>query len=99
MSVVKESLLVCGQMTFPEHKAGFFLQHNEHKNYYEPLDEWLCKSNHIDERAWVSEEQKQKALTTDSLWVMQWYPETPVGSCILAAADLDALLAAARGEK
>lgn len=81
---------------FPNHKGGFFLQHNEHKNYYETLEYWLLhRGDRIEDRVWVSEEQKQKALATNSIWIMQWYPDTPVGFCILAAADLDVLMAAA----
>jgi hypothetical protein len=35
----------------------------------------------------------QRAIATDELWTMQWYPETPVGFCVLHASTLAALLA------
>lgn len=28
---------------------------------------------------WISEEEKQKAFDSNSVWELQWYPDTPVG--------------------
>jgi len=39
---------------------------------------------------WVSEEERQKALATNSVWSIQWYPETPVGFCLVAASTFEA---------
>ncbi len=81
---------------FPRHECGLFLTHNEHRDYYETLEQWLDGSgSHIDEHTWVSDEQRRRALATNNIWVLQWYPDTPVGFCILAACDLDVLLAKA----
>lgn len=41
----------------------------------------------------VSEDERQKAISFDSLWICSWYPTTPVGSCTLAASSYEALMA------
>ena len=78
-------------MKFPEHDAGLFLSHNEHKTYYETVEEFVAEGTPLE---WVSEEQKRKAFATNEIWVLQWYPNTPAGFNILAAADLDVLMEA-----
>lgn len=79
---------------WPPHKASLTLTHNDHKSYYRTVSESIEWGDHGYED-WVSEEQKQKAIASDECWTLQWYPETPVGFCILSAADLDVLLEAA----
>lgn len=82
---------------WPRHKASLHLTHNQHKAYYRTVAESIEDGEHgYDD--WVSEEQKQKAIATNECWTLQWYPETPIGFCILAAADLDVLLEAANRE-
>lgn len=78
---------------FPAHKAGLVLMHQPHRIAGETVEQHI---NDIDPDEWASPEQRQKAIDTDCLWTVQWYPDTPVGSCLLAAADLDVLLRAAR---
>ena len=41
---------------------------------------------------WVSEDERQKALATNSVWTCQWYPNTPVGFNCMGAASLAALM-------
>ena len=85
-------------MQFPPHKASLHLTHNDHKSYYQTVAQSILQGDHgYDEDCWVSEEQKQKAINTNECWVLQWYPDTPVGFNILSAADLDVLLSAACG--
>lgn len=81
-------------MKLPEHKAGLFLRHNEHRGYYQPLADWI-EEQRVEDDEWAAEGQKEKALAEDSCWSLQWYPATPIGFFILYAADLDVLLAAA----
>ncbi len=81
-------------MQFPPHKASLHLTHNDHLTYYQTVAQSIEGGYHgyVD---WVSEEQKQKAIDTNDCWFVQWYPDTPRGFCILAAADLDVVLEAA----
>lgn len=84
-------------MQFPEHKASLHLTHNQHKAYYKTVQEEIDDGgNGYEADCWVSPEQRQKAIETNECWTLQWYPHTPVGFCLLSAADLDVLLAAAR---
>lgn len=84
-------------INWPPHKASLHLTHNQHLDYYHNVAQAIEDGDHGMDR-WVSDEQKQKAIATNDCWTLQWYPETPVGFCLLAAADLDVLLAAANAE-
>jgi hypothetical protein len=85
-------------MKLPKHECGLYLTHNEHRDYYETPEEWIAaNSNRLD---WESEEHKQRAIDTDQVWVLHWYPNTPVGFNCVAAPTIEELLAFAnRGEK
>ena len=84
-------------MEFPKHEASLHLTHNEHKSYYRTVAQSIEDDDHgYQGDCWVSPEQKQKAIDTNECWTLQWYPDTPIGFCILSAADLDVLLDAAR---
>lgn len=84
-------------MKLPRHKASLHLTHNAHRDYYEGAAEFIHGreqlSNH--ELDWAAPGQKEKAIAEDSIWCLQWYPQTPIGSYELWAADLDVLLEAA----
>lgn len=80
---------------FPKHEASLHLTHNQHKAYYETVEAAIESGTYRDEK-WVSPEQRQKAIKTDSVWEVQWYPHTPIGSHTLLACDLGVLLEAAR---
>lgn len=75
-------------MKLPKHKAALFISHNEHKNYYQTAAE--CADR--DPAEWKSEEQKKRAIQTDEIWTMQWYPETPIGFHVIAAPTLEELI-------
>lgn len=82
---------------WPRHEASLSLTHNEHKSYYRTVAESIDDGDFgYKDDDWVSEEQKQKAIATNECWSLQWYPDTPVGSYQMSAADLDVLLEAAR---
>ena len=72
----------------PPHKCGFHLEHNPHKLYHETVED------HCADEGWemVSEDERLKAIETDELWTVQWYPETPIGFHALSAQSLGALL-------
>lgn len=81
------------ETVFPRHAASLHLTHNQHKSYHETVEQWM--SDGVDWGDWVSAEQKEKAVAADSVWSLQWYPDTPIGFHTLLACDLDVLLAAA----
>jgi hypothetical protein len=80
-------------MLFPKHEASLHLTHNQHKAYYETIEQYIGNYDWSDD--WVSEVQKVKALETQELWELQWYPSTPVGFFHIMGADLDVVLAKA----
>ena len=83
-------------LRFPAHKCGLYLTHNTHKDAYETVAEWAADREVRGYSAdWVSDEQRDLAFASDEVWELQWYPDTPIGSYSLCAADLDVLLAAA----
>lgn len=78
---------------FPRHKSMLTLTHNEHKNDYQTVKQWL--QNLMLRENWVSPEQKAQALATDSVWELRWYADTPIGFHHLLSCDLAPLLEAA----
>ena len=81
---------------WPKHKCGMYLTHNQHRDYYQTVEQALAEGNYYDDSDWVSPEQRARAIETDEVWALQWYPHTPIGSYSMLAADLDVLLQAAR---
>lgn len=80
-------------IVWPKHACELSLTHNRNRSYYQTVEEMVRDDNLGD---WVSDEQRQKAIDTNEIWELQWYPDTPIGFCCLWAADLDVLLAAAQ---
>ncbi len=69
------------------------LEFNPHAVLYESLTDWLRDS---EDRGfeWVNDGERAKAIAADSIWICQWYPATPVGFCLVAAASFEALMTA-----
>ena len=74
----------------PEHKCGLYLGHNAHKDVYETIEEYY------DPEDFVSREEWMKAVETDSVWHLHWYPDTPIGFYTVCASTLDAVEEAIR---
>jgi hypothetical protein len=69
---------------------------NDHATLYQTVAEWIADADMNNGQDWVSEDEKQRAIATDSVWVCQWYPDTPVGFCSLAASSFEALMRGVR---
>lgn len=79
----------------PRHDCSLTLCHNEHRDYYltcEQAEAEAVARHGPATWSWVSPEQRAKALETNDYWSIQWYPDTPIGSYKVYAADLSALL-------
>jgi hypothetical protein len=72
----------------PKHAAGLYITHNDHKNVYYTIEEHY---GYVDDREWVSPEEKLKAIELDSVWELHWYPDTPIGSYKVVASSLEAI--------
>ncbi len=75
-------------MNFPFHKCGLYLTHNEHKDYYQKVEDWIKEVDYD----WKDEESKMRAIYNDEVWTLHWYPDTPIGSYAVAAPTLEELL-------
>lgn len=82
-------------MKLPEHKCGLFLQHNEHRDYYQSVSKWVEENDRF---SWKDEDSLQRAIQADEVWTLQWYPDTPIGFFAVAAPTLEELLAFANAE-
>jgi len=79
----------------PEHACGLILEHNpQHRN------DWTVKEHmeiykevaDLGMEDFASPEQYQKAIDSNELWKLQWYPNTPIGFNDIYAADFEMLL-------
>ncbi len=62
-------------------------------NYTTAKDETEAPHGAVSDVAdWVSEEERAKAIEANSVWRIQWYPSTPIGSYTVMASSLEALL-------
>ena len=78
-------------MKFPEHKCSLHLEHNPHKAGYEPIAQWVaCPGNRMYD--WKDDESKRRSIATNEVWTLQWYPDTPIGFCAVAAPTLQEVL-------
>lgn len=81
---------------WPRHAAGMSISHNEHKNVYETVEQYIRPFGAQDpDDSFVSEEERQKAIETNELWEIHWYPDTPVGFYRVRASTFEAALAGA----
>ena len=78
--------------TLPIHNAGLSLEHNPHKNVYASVKEYADKPGFED--LWVSAIDMQKAIETDEMWCLTWFPESPIGSCTIFGATLQSVMVA-----
>ena len=70
------------------------LSFNElHAPNYQTVEEWLHNEPR-DDADWTSPEEREKAIRTNSVWRLQWYPDTPVGFHAIQASSLGAIFAA-----
>lgn len=68
---------------------------NDHANYYQSAAAWVVEQEDGGSSFdWVSTEERQKAMDTNSIWVCQWYPRTPIGFYSLAASSFAVLMPA-----
>jgi hypothetical protein len=75
----------------PRHAASLTITHNDHLDYYETVAEQVASSEWVKERDFVSAAELQKAISTNELWCIQWYPDTPIGFHKRFASTLEAL--------
>lgn len=69
------------------------IEFNSHAcNYFDVAE--AIETGYYDYTDWVSEVEKKLASEMNKVWVIQWYPNTPVGFHAIAASTLEACIAA-----
>lgn len=63
---------------------------DDHAPNYMSAKQAIEESDFFSRVDWVSEDEKNKAAEQNSVWIIQWYPETPVGFCCVGASTFDA---------
>lgn len=76
-------------MKFPNHKCDLILHHNPHKGDYETIQQWVAENKMYE---WKDSESLRRAIATNEIWTLQWYPETPIGFLAVASPTLEELL-------
>ncbi len=74
----------------PKYDAGLHIERNPGRGSYQTVAEWLESSER--EPDFTDDYARQRAIDTNDVWVMQWYPSTPVGFQQAAAPTLGELL-------
>lgn len=74
----------------PKHKCGLSIEHNMWVAYNESVSEYL--SELTCPPIWESQGHQARAISTNQLWEMQWYPETSINFHKIAAPTLEELL-------
>lgn len=77
-------------MIFPQHKCGLYLCHNGNRDYYQTVEKYLEDHDTAD---WENDDSKKRAIDTDEIWELQWYPNTPIGFYRVAAPTLEEVMA------
>ena len=78
----------------PRHDFGITIEHNPHLGAYESVGAYIEETDLFD----VTPDDLAECIRTGELWTMQWYPESSVGFCAIAAPTLARLLAIAAGD-
>jgi hypothetical protein len=64
---------------------------------YQEVSEYL-ESDFLNNRQWVSNDSKNRAIQNNSMWDIHWYPDTPIGFCQMSGATLHEVLEAVIGD-
>lgn len=69
---------------------------NEFKSGYQTAAQAIQENFNgwFDDDSFVSPEEKQRCIDTNTIWGIQWYPHTPVGFHKVLASTLEAAVAA-----
>lgn len=77
-------------MTIPKH-LSLTIEHNPHKTVYQSALQWFQDRESLDPDPDYSEETKKQCIAQDSIWTIQYYPDTPIGFHFAVAPNLEEL--------
>ena len=73
-------------------KCGVFLIVNEHRDYYQTVEQRLEEVAGYECPPEIAPEVRAAMIATDTMIDLQFYPDTPIGSYKIVHHDLDAAL-------
>lgn len=82
----------------PDHKAELSLSHNPHRNFYQTVEEYV-KISDVHDAEWVNAVEMTAAIAEDELWVLEWYPDTPVGSYRILGVSFYSIMSVLQDQK
>lgn len=81
------------EISWPNHLGGLHIVHNDHKSNYITVQQAIERNYHgYDPDDFPDAEELAIAIATDSVWMIQWYPDTPVGFYNVSAATFERAL-------
>lgn|GEM_PF-2208076 len=89
-----DALVLIEQFTtlLPERKCSLHITHNQHRDYYQSVEDYLAdRQAHPDEVL-----GRDVMVATDTVWELQVYPETPIGSYTIFGPTLASVILKAR---
>ncbi|MQB43353.1 hypothetical protein [Rhizobium sp. ICMP 5592] len=79
--------------------GSFHLNYNDgHAVQYQTAAEYFASFPDQD-LGWISAEERDKAISSNSVWTVQWYPKNPISHYVVRGSTAAAVLAAALKEQ
>lgn len=78
--------------------SSLMIEFNPFASSYETAEQANTWGNYWQSDEWVSAEDKQKAIASNRVWCLHWYPDTPVGFYRIFGSSLKVVCEAALGE-
>jgi len=81
--------------SLPKYGVALYISHNDHKCAYKSAEEHLNEHGFRAEE-WINREDFNRAKTDNSIWEIQCYPDTPIGSYTVYGSTLETATEAAK---
>jgi hypothetical protein len=75
----------------PKH-INLTIEHQPQAADYETAEQWLKRADECSYGYTILEADRAEMIRTNSVWTLQCYPDTPIGSWCVAAATLERVL-------
>ena len=79
-------------INFPPHECGLYLEHNTNRDFYQTVKQWLDdQQDGAAMYTWENDAALERAIDTNEIWTLQWYPKYPNSFYAVAAPTLEEL--------
>lgn len=76
-------------------KCSVSVEVNRHRDYYDTATEALVEYDSYGSRLQIADDVREEMIKRDTIVIIQFYPDTPIGSYSVYHYDLDSALDAA----